>query len=399
MRLNLDPDETDASGSSSEAADRSESGEQDVNLDGKDSSADAESSADKGDKELSLEETLQAHLDKVDKEKPPTSEEDDAEGDVSKTNNTEEEAKDKKKEDSETVEGEDENAPEDEQEVAKDPIPYERFHEKVQEVAEKTNEVARLTPLAKRGEIIQNYQQTNGINDNELVDALEFAKLLKTDPETFAKKMMPVLEGIGYLTGDKLPDDLAKQAAVIKENVESGALPKETADVLLNGLKETAKLRAQLKYGGERQKLTEQQRQQQAIVENNKALADALTGWATSVNKKDPSFKPKTNGEADGLFEMVDAKMTHLQQMRDAENKLVHPVRTPADMVKLAQMAYDAVTKSSFFRTKAPVRRGALSSNGSRNNDVSDGDFLKEKELGPALEKGLAALRAGKRPY
>ena len=398
MSEQLKQGETNAEASLDSAADQREAGDTDVNK-GTDSSADAAGQPDKK-VEKSLEQTLQERIDQDKKEELTSSEDEAEDGGVSKTNETKEESEktDETKTD-EDKSAEKENAEDNASDVEKKPVPYDRFEKVVAERNDKVNEVARLAPLAKRQEVLDGYRQQNNISDNDFVEAMELAALLKSNPEEFAKKITPILEGIGVMTGNKLPADLQEQATEVDENVASGALSKESGERIKNSIRETAKLRAQLKFDGERGKHAAKQTaetQQRQFVDS---IQSAWTGWAQTVTKKDPSFKPKTNGSPDGPWEFVNDKITAMASQTNQDGSPVHPIRSAADAVKLAELAYKSVSESfKGFRTRPTIRKAPLQSNGSQLTS-GDKDPLKASTLEEAMAIGADRLRSGKRDW
>lgn len=366
------------------------------------SSADNTDESAGGEKPESLEAVLAERMKqepKTDEADSQSAEESDAESDVRNSNSTEEDTTDTKEQTDADSSEQTENADEEDSTVEKGPVPYERFNELRQQRDERTNEVARLTPLARQQEVLAEFMQENSMTGDDFVEAMQMAALLKKDPEQWASKMSQALEGVGILSGTKLPEDLQAEALEIEENVSIGSLSRSAADKLLGRLKETAKLRAQIKFGGERQKLSEQQAKEQKFNEVAKACADARSGWTATTAKKDPSFKQKSSADApDGVYEFVNDKITALANLQTANGQYVYPLSSPADVTKLCELAYKQVTAAlKGYRVKPATRRVLPGSNGSRTNNA-DSDMLKAKDFGEAMKLGLAAIKAGKRP-
>src|SRR5882757_9573137 len=195
------------------------------------------------------------------------------------------------------------------------PVPLERFQEVVREKNEIKQQFEQAKPALEAHNSVVSYCQQHDINNDDFAAALELAGLMKSDPMEFKKRMVPIMEGLGVLTGDKLPEDLAKK-------VEEGVLPADDA-------KEIAQLRAQIKYGEGKAKLTEEQRQQQVQRQQAEAqkqfvsdVQRSWSDWEASKRKSMPDFKPKTDAsKPDGIWELVNDKMTALGQAVNAEGK------------------------------------------------------------------------------
>lgn len=259
------------------------------------------------------------------------------------------------------------------------PVPLERFQEVVREKNEIKQQFEQVKPALEAHNTVVSYCQQHDINNDDFAAALELAGLIKSDPMEFKKRMVPIMEGLGVLTGDKLPEDLVKK-------VEEGTLSQEDA-------KELAQLRAQIKYGEGKAKLTEEQRQQAAQRQQEQAqkqfvveVQRSWTDWEASKRKSMPDFKPKADASRpDGMWEMVNDKMTALGQAVDAEGKPRFPIRSPQDAIQLAEMAFKAVTESvNGFSPKRPATKH-LSSNGSKTTS-SNTDPLKAKTFEEAVQ-------------
>jgi hypothetical protein len=243
---------------------------------------------------------------------------------------------------------------------------------------EAKTQVETTKPIVEAHNSVVTYCQQNGINNDDFASALRFASLLKNDPMKFKEEITPLLEGLGVLTGDKLPADLQKK-------VDEGTLENDVA-------KELASLRAQQQFGQNKTKLTEEQRaaqQQQQLVTG---IQTAWSEWGNGKAKQFPDFKPKTDAsKPDGLWEMVNDKMTALGQALDGEGKPRFPVRNQQEAVALAEAAWKSVTATFNSLKPKPSKGKHLSSNGSGTTS-SNSDPMKAKTMEEALRLRFAEL-------
>lgn len=370
MKLNYSPDDNTGGTSSSSPAAESEVSHQDVAADS--SSAEASQSGQAA--QPSFEDAMKSRL--AETEKPAVSTEKDEAGEAQQLNETAEakakadlEAKEKTG-DKEDVTGEEEQTED------KGPIPYERFQEVVQKRNEVQQEFDRVAPLAKAQETLLQFCQTNALSNQDFVQAMEFAALLKNNPTQFMEKFKPILEGLGVLAGDKLPEDLQK-------DVEDNVMPLARA-------KELAQLRAQRSYQGNVQALTAKQKEQQAQAQFTQSISDAWTGWDATKQKSDPDFKP---GSKSGMWELVNDRMTSLAQAVGANGQPIHPIRSPQDAIALAELAYKFVKEHfTHIRGGRNGTRKVLSSGSSSQTtktDPEDESTFEAAMLSKAREKGL----------
>jgi hypothetical protein len=319
-----------------------------------------------------MEETLKERYEELqgDKDSQPKK---DAEG---KSDSKIESDKEKEKVDGDkepTDDKKDDNLEEDE---PKGPVPLERFQEVTRENRELKQTTEQMKPLVEAHNTVVDYCRKNGLNNEDFAAALELAALLKSDPVKFKERITPILEGAGVLAGDKIPSDLAKE-------VEEGTLAVERA-------KEIAQLRAQREFGTQRQKVTAEQQQAQKQQQFVQDIQTSWANWDASKRKLTPDFKPKSDpSKPDGLWEMVNDKMTAMGQAVDGQGRTRFPINSPQDAVNLAEAAYKAVLESvKVFNPRKPTTK-RLSSNGSTTSS-SNTDPLKAKTMEEAIR-----LKAG----
>lgn len=246
-----------------------------------------------------------------------------------------------------SAEKEPDEAAEEQHDDPSKPVPYERFQQVIQERNEVREQMRDIQPKAELHDRLVKFCQDNQLTDDDYVQAMEIAALLKNDPQQAWEKLKPIVEGLGVLSGDKLPDDLAK-------DVEEGALTMERA-------KEIATLRAQTKFREKSQQVSEKQRADRQKAAFVQSIHTAWASWDANKRKLDPDFKPGGNG----LWELVNDRMAALGAALGPNGQPVHPIRSPEDAIKLAEEAYKFVMKTAKKITPLPGARRALSSNGS----------------------------------
>lgn len=182
---------------------------------------------------------------------------------------------------------------------------------------------------AEFGNTITSYLKENRIPPETFNQAMQVAKMLAgNDQEGFLKVIDPIVQRVRQNLGEILPDDL-KQAVADGEMNEARA-------------KEFARLRSGKQIGEQRTAVTEQQQREQAY-------HTSMDAWVRDKMKVDPDYKPKTNGDTEGKYEMVEGKFAILCQQS--------PPKTPAEAVALAEQAYKSVTGIFAKRLTPPVVR------------------------------------------
>lgn len=213
------------------------------------------------------------------------------------------------------------NSPEGEAEVAKEEateakkteeaVPYQRF----KEVNEKAT---ALEEPATRMRQVEAYCSARGLDGADFQAGLDIMAAIKNDPKKAREMLLPIMEQLSIQTGDGLPKDL-------RQGVEDGVITPEHA-------KELAQLRLRSQNLERQGKFS----QEQQAARHHASLVQGLESWDVSKRKMDLTFKPKTNGEPDGLYEQFEAKLAYLLR--------TNQVNTVQDAVRLAEQAYESVT-------------------------------------------------------
>ena len=200
----------------------------------------------------------------------------------------------------------------------------------------------QFKPLAEQQTALVQYMQANRISGDDLRGMLEIGALMQSNPAEALKRLKPIYEGLGQLTGESLPADLEAQVA-------SGKITPDVAAKL-------AKAQAE-------GRLLQMQREQDQVAQrqsNQQQLVSALSEWAGTKQRTDLGFKSGTP-----LWQMVDDR---LQVM-----SLRTPPRTAQEAVRMAEQAYldvkkvltpTARTATATTKPAAGTKR-SLSSNGS----------------------------------
>ena len=153
----------------------------------------------------------------------------------------------------------------------------------------------------------QDFREQHGITEEQWQAGLGMMATLNSDPAKFLSQIQPYLEYAAKVTGNLLPEDLAKR-------VEEGLDSKETAQAL-------AKARAEL----ERVKSASQHYQASQAQRLQSEIATAVQTWEDGQRKLDPDYTAK--------FDMIEGRFLALQRAK--------PPRNPQEAVALAQRAYD----------------------------------------------------------
>lgn len=247
---------------------------------------------------------------------------------------------------------------------------HQRFQEVINEKNDYKAKYEQSEPLAQRTRILDEYVAKHGISSQQMTNALEYTRLINSDPMKAYELLKPVFNQLATYAGDVLPADLQAEVA-------AATLSPERA-------KEIATGRARQQYGewqGQNRGQAETQRAEQQI-------QGAIDGWAASTMKTDADFRPKQAGGVDGKWEFVDMK---LRTMRQAK-----PPTNAQEAQQMVAAAYDEANK--FFgrftpKMKTVKRPLASSAHNSNTNGVLPADPDK------ATKSVVAAILAGKKPH
>lgn len=294
-------------------------------------------------------------LDRVLKDSSPSATEDKpeapADGDVQTLNPTDKPDAQPKDETTPSADKEEPSADETTDE-AKGPIPYERFQEVVTERNTLKEDYEKALPIVETHRKIVDFCSQHNVSQEQFAQGLEIMALLNTNPQEGLKRLLPVIEAMQQVTGDKLPTDLAAE-------VESG-------DLTLARAKELSVLRAQNRMGEETQKKTLESSAKAESERLMSALRDAYKGWDATKRGSDPSFKPKAAPNApDGKYELVQDRFQALLHAVDAKGQPVNPVRSSQDVSKLLERAYVDISGVLGRMVPKPATKKVLSSHGS----------------------------------
>lgn len=341
-----DPDENESGTSSSSA---------DVTADSSsETQTDSTASAEKVEKEPTIAEVAQkAYEASVAKEKQPepTAEAKAADGDGLPSTETEKE--EEKKEVSEST-----DIPKEGEEQDKGPIPYDRFRTVNEEKRQYEEKVKEYEPLVQAHKSIIEYCQSNQISEEQFRQGMELMRLVNTDPVAARAALEPVWNQLSGVTGDVLPEDLAKE-------VEEGVLPIARA-------KEIAKFRGLSKVSAAKTQLSSQSFAQQQQAQFTSALNGSVKSWSDSKKLSDPGFKPKAAPNApDGKYEFVSDRFYKLM--------VQNPPKSVPDAIRLLDTAYADISKtfsSMVPRTAATTK--SVSSTKSSTNSTKTPTSIKE---------------------
>ena len=234
-----------------------------------------------------------------------------------------------------------------------------RFQELVAEKNTYKQEIETLKPQAARAKILDDYVAQHNIQPQQLQSALEYLRLLNSEPAKAYEMLKPTYERLAQLTGERLPEDLQSRVA-------AGTLEPELA-------KEIAQSREQKNYSQWQQ----QTKGMSATQQTEAAVQGAINTWAQATMARDPDLKQ--GGEK---YEYLDMKLRTLRQ--------ANPPATPADGLKLVEQAY-ADTNKFFgkFNARKIVKKPIQSQQSSQNASA----------VVKTVKDVVAALLSGKKPH
>ena len=250
-----------------------------------------DSSPETEDKTTEKETDGQEEADKVDGEQEATDDDDGKENENEETPEQKEARETKEREEAE-------KSSQDALKVPDEKLPFHK-HPRFQQLI---HENQSLKPKAHELDSIHKYRQDNQIDQDTFNQALTLAALSKKNPQEFVSTLRKLCDEQEVQLGIKLPTDLAQR-------VEKGELSERDA-------KEISTLR-----------IEKQQREQGVKTQTARAEQERVTSVVNSLNsvgadlmKKDPSFRPKTNGGPDGVYEFALKSFTMLQAQTPAKN-------------------------------------------------------------------------------
>ena len=242
-----------------------------------------------------------------------------------------------------------------------------RFQELVAEKNTAKEQVARLEPQAKRIEQLDNFLKTNGIQEQEVENALNYLRLRRQNPEQAYQLIKKDYEQLAQYAGDVLPQDLQAKVA-------AGVIEPDVA-------KELARARMNQQHQQWNQQST-QQTQQQSLAQSMQGAVDT---WASTISKTDTAMRPKAAGAVNGKWEYVSMALGQMQRQ--------NPPTSMEAAVKQAQEAYAEANKfyASVQPKKAAIKAPLQST---RNGASTNGNAVIKTD-----KDVVKAIFAGKRPH
>jgi hypothetical protein len=132
---------------------------------------------------------------------------------------------------------------------------------------------------AQRYQNVQTFIDNIGLDAKEAADTLRIGGLIKTDPVTAWKELLPIVQKVAIAAGEMLPDDL-------KQMVAEGKMPREAAI-------EVSRSRAQVSTVTARTEWEQQRSQERQATEARNAIQGAVTSWESERRARDPNFEAK----------------------------------------------------------------------------------------------------------
>lgn len=144
---------------------------------------------------------------------------------------------------------------------------------------EMMREKAELATRAKHYEEISDYMRANGLSSEELSQGFEVMALMKNDPFKAKEVLGQHMAKLAEFTGDVLPQDL-------QEKLSHGFVDEDTA-------RELASHRAKQALNQRSAIEANARMQQEAQVQHQKSLYNAVVEWEGSISSRDPEYRNK----------------------------------------------------------------------------------------------------------
>ena len=214
-----------------------------------------------------------------------------------------------------------------------------RFKKLTANLKAKDGEITNLTPKAKEYDNLTSWVQSNNLTPADVRGTLEITGLLKNDPRAALDRLRPIIAQLEHVVGETLPPEL-------QQRVDQGFLTQEDAKALSRANAEAA---AATKRA---QGLTEQQRQDQAVRDQQAATSQTVSTietWETAKAKSDPDWHLKQAA----ITEQVELAI--LQEV-NRRGKPWFP--NPTEAVKLSEDALKKVNErySAFVPKPAAIK-------------------------------------------
>jgi hypothetical protein len=229
-----------------------------------------------------------------------------------------------------------------------------RFQEVIAEKNTFKQELETLRPQAQRIAALDGFMQQNGIQGAQLQRALEYLRLVNTDPEKAADLIEQDYKQLATATGRVLPADL-------QEKVAAGVLDPELA-------KEIARGRGQRSYQEYRGQATASQQSMQLV----QAVDGTIGQWAQMKAQTDPDLKPGTakwkmldlaikDARAQNPAMLPQAAMSLVERLYKEVNDTLAPLAPKKTVTRpKPKEAASAASASQVIKTPEDVTRAVL---------------------------------------
>lgn len=190
-----------------------------------------------------------------------------------------------------------------EQEEQDAELPFHKHPRFQQVIAQKNEFKDRAEQTEQQFESFRNEVREvfSGLDQSEAMEALEIARLMKTDPQAALERLSPVYSQVASLNGYLLPDDL-------QQEVDAGYMTQERAQ-------ELAKYRAQQEFQQTRQQSQQQHetqgQQDRVMQEATQGLEELEANW----KRADPDFGMKQGPIFDRFAVLMQQRMAQGQPL------------------------------------------------------------------------------------
>lgn len=243
------------------------------------------------------------------------------------------------------------------------PRTAERIRALVDQRREAQQQVETFRGDAEKFRNLQSFVQAEGLQENDVADAMEFLSLVKKNPAEALKRLNPIVQQLRGTVGEDLPADLSEQ-------VRLGYVTESAAQ-------ELSRLRANQTFAQQREQERQQASEAQHHARERQAFVDAsrnaVDTWEARQRASDPDWQAK----ADRVRDRLDLEV--MRAIRDGK-----PPKTAGELVQYAEKALEAVNDD--YRRFAPQRPGVRVPSGQ-----SSGRAIAEPKT--ALEAARLALQ------
>jgi hypothetical protein len=236
------------------------------------------------------------------------------------------------------------------------------YNEAKAKITELEGQLKEVEPGLRDWQYHQKFIDQYGIPQKDVDQMMNFLALVRQDPQKARETLRPLWESLSGVDPNVLPNDL-QQSIKDGEITEAHAKRLWAAECKAKSGEVTGRFTAEN---------IARQRENQRL--------SAISTWDLSKRKIDPDFKPKANGQADGLWELTAKEYTY---------RKVNSGNADTDDVRLLEEAYDAAKAFVGTMRQSKPNGRVLTSNRSSGTIRTEPKSIDDVIAGVARNHGM----------